>query len=101
VSARIQAGQATRMPGATLFNFRSNRLRWTILALVSTMFFITFLDKAVISATAPLISREFQIDKVSMGVVFSAFVLASAIGQIPAGWDRAARSPAVFRSGRS
>ena len=72
--------------GATLYHFRLNRLRWTILALISAMFFITFLDKAVISATAPLISAEFKIDKASMGSIFSAFVLAAAIGQIPAGW---------------
>ncbi len=72
--------------GVSLYDFRRNRLRWGILALISAMFFITFLDKAVISATAPLISSEFGIGKASMGMVFSAFVLASAIGQIPAGW---------------
>ncbi len=72
--------------GATLYHFGLNRLRWAILALISAMFFITFLDKAVISATAPLISAEFKIDKASMGTIFSAFVLAAAIGQIPAGW---------------
>ena len=70
----------------SLFDVRRNRLRWTILALVSAMFFITFLDKAVMSATAPLISGELGIDKARMGTIFSAFVLASAIGQIPAGW---------------
>lgn len=82
-SKAIAGGQAG---GASLFAFRRNRLRWAILALVSAMFFITFLDKAVISATAPLISKEFGLDKAAMGTIFSAFVLASAIGQIPAGW---------------
>lgn len=86
VSVRIETGRPATGPGATLFDFRRNKLRWTILALISAMFFITFLDKAVISATAPLISREFAIDKASMGTIFSAFVLASAFGQIPAGW---------------
>jgi MFS family permease len=50
------------------------------------MFFITFLDKAVISSTAPLISKEFGIDQAGMGLIFSSFVIATAIGQIPAGW---------------
>lgn len=85
MSAHSEAARPV-IGSATLFSFRANRLRWIILGLVSAMFFITFLDKAVISATAPLISREFGIDKASMGTVFSAFVLASAIGQIPAGW---------------
>jgi MFS family permease len=70
----------------SLFRIGKNKLRWTILVLISAMFFITFLDKAVISATAPLISKEFDIDKASMGLIFSAFALASAVGQIPAGW---------------
>jgi MFS family permease len=72
--------------GVGLFALRRNKLRWMILALISAMFFITFLDKAVISATAPMISAEFHIDKSSMGTIFSVFILASAIGQIPAGW---------------
>jgi len=86
MSANTEASGAATAAGATLYHFRLNRLRWTILALISAMFFITFLDKAVISATAPLISAEFKIDKASMGMIFSAFVLAAAIGQIPAGW---------------
>ncbi|WP_158747787.1 MFS transporter [Acidisphaera sp. L21] len=70
----------------SLFDVRRNKLRWIVLGLISSMFFITFLDKAVISSTAPLIAAEFKIDKTSMGAIFSAFVIASAIGQIPAGW---------------
>lgn len=87
----MSARSETEIPAATtvrvnLYNVRQNKLRWTILGLISAMFFITFLDKAVISATAPLISAEFHIGKASMGMIFSAFVLASAIGQVPAGW---------------
>jgi MFS family permease len=82
VSAELKI--VTAIP--SLYDIRKNKLRWVVLGLISAMFFITFLDKAVISATAPLISAEFNIDKTSMGAIFSSFVLASAIGQIPAGW---------------
>jgi sugar phosphate permease len=77
---------ASGAPAVSLYNLRKNKLRWGILALISAMFFITFLDKAVISATAPMISKEFGIDRAGMGMIFSSFVIATAIGQIPAGW---------------
>jgi sugar phosphate permease len=85
VSTQLQAPVASR-PVGSLFDIRRNRLRWMVLALISAMFFITFLDKSVISATAPMISAELGIDKARMGTIFSAFALASALGQIPAGW---------------
>ena len=76
----------TARPDGNLFDIGRNKVRWMVLALISAMFFITFLDKSVISATAPMISAELGIDKARMGTIFSAFALASAIGQIPAGW---------------
>ncbi len=69
----------------SLYDIGRNKLRWSILVLVCFMFFITFLDKASLSATAPLIAKEFGLDKASLGYVFGGFVFASAIGQIPCG----------------
>ena len=39
-----------------------------------------------ISTAAPAISKEFGFDKITMGVIFSAFVWAYALFQVPGGW---------------
>ncbi len=64
---------------------RSGR-RWYVLFLISLMYLITYLDRVNISTAAPVISKEFGFDKVTMGVIFSAFVWSYAIFQIPGGW---------------
>src|SRR6516165_8309084 len=60
--------------------------RWYILLLISLMYLITYLDRVNISTAAPEISKEFGFDRVTMGVIFSAFVWAYAIFQVPGGW---------------
>ena len=60
--------------------------RWYILVLICVMYLITYLDRVNISTAAPVISREFGFDRITMGVIFSAFVWAYAIFQVPGGW---------------
>jgi sugar phosphate permease len=60
--------------------------RWYILGLISLMYLITYLDRVNISTAAPVISKEFGFDKVTMGIIFSAFVWAYALFQVPGGW---------------
>src|SRR6201981_3854229 len=60
--------------------------RWYILGLICLMYLITYLDRVNISTAAPVISKEFGFDKVTMGAIFSAFVWAFAIFQVPGGW---------------
>jgi len=60
--------------------------RWYILVLICVMYLITYLDRVNISTAAPVISKEFGFDKITMGVIFSAFVWAYAIFQVPGGW---------------
>jgi sugar phosphate permease len=60
--------------------------RWYILGLISIMYLVTYLDRVNISTAAPEISKEFGFDKITMGVIFSAFVWAYAIFQVPGGW---------------
>jgi sugar phosphate permease len=60
--------------------------RWYVLLLISVMYLITYLDRVNISTAAPQISKEFGFDKITMGVIFSAFVWAYAIFQVPGGW---------------
>jgi len=56
------------------------------LLLLSLMYLICFADRITISVVAPVIQREFGFDKLTMGFIFSAFVFAYALGQIPGGW---------------
>jgi sugar phosphate permease len=60
--------------------------RWYILVLISLMYLITYLDRVNISTAAPVISKEFDFDKITMGVIFSAFGWAYAMFQVPGGW---------------
>src|SRR5258708_35590830 len=60
--------------------------RWYILLFISLMYLITYLDRVNISTVAPVISKEFGFDKVTMGIIFSAFVWAYALFQVPGGW---------------
>src|SRR5580692_11558661 len=65
---------------------RPSHGRWYILGLISLMYLITYLDRVNISTAAPEISKEFGFDKITMGVIFSAFVWAYALFQVPGGW---------------
>src|SRR5215467_5487629 len=71
--------------------------RWYILVLISLMYLITYLDRVNISTAAPVISKEFGFDKVTMGIIFSAFVWAYAMFQVPGGWlsDRFGARPVL------
>jgi D-galactonate transporter len=60
--------------------------RWYILGLICLMYLITYLDRVNISTAAPVISKEFGFDKITMGIIFSAFVWAYALFQVPGGW---------------
>jgi sugar phosphate permease len=65
---------------------RPSKGRWYVLLLISVMYLITYLDRVNISTAAPEIAKEFGFDKVTMGVIFSAFVWAYAVFQVPGGW---------------
>jgi sugar phosphate permease len=71
--------------------------RWFILGLISLMYLITYLDRVNISTAAPVISQEFGFDKITMGIIFSAFVWAYAMFQVPGGWlsDRFGARPVL------
>jgi sugar phosphate permease len=69
-----------------LAQLRPTRGRWYVLLLISVMYLITYLDRVNISTAAPAISKEFGFDKVTMGFIFSAFVWAYAVFQVPGGW---------------
>ncbi|MBZ5632037.1 MAG: MFS transporter [Acidobacteriia bacterium] len=61
------------------------RTRYVVIAYGMTLSFITFLDRAAIGQAAPLIRRDLGLTAVEMGYIFSAFGLAYALLEIPAG----------------
>jgi sugar phosphate permease len=65
---------------------RASHGRWYILGLICLMYLITYLDRVNISTAAPAISQEFGFNKITMGAIFSAFVWAYAVFQVPGGW---------------
>jgi len=73
-------------PTAGFSNVRAHKLRWSILLLICLMYMIVFLDKGNISVVAPVLMRQFGFNKAGMGFIFSAFVLAYGLGQVPGGW---------------
>ncbi len=60
--------------------------RWYVLFLICLLYLITYMDRVNISAAAPLISKEFHFSKLTMGLIFSAFVWSYALFQVPGGW---------------
>ena len=77
----------TASHGATAAGLvRRTRVRWFVLFLISLMYMITYMDRSNISVAAPSIAKEFGFSKTEIGLVFSAFAWAYALGQVPGGW---------------
>lgn len=66
-------------------NEKPSRIRHWVLFVVCLVYFITYLDRINIAAAAPLMMKEFDITKMQLGAIFSAFTWAYALFQIPAG----------------
>lgn len=62
------------------------RIRWRIIALIFVVYVLMFFDRVNISIAAKYIMPEYGLSKVEFGVIFSAFVMAYALAQVPGGW---------------
>ena len=71
-------------PGNT--TSKPSKTRWVVLLLISLMYLITYMDRTGISIAAPRMAKEFGLSQTAVGIVFSVFLWAYAIGQIPLGW---------------
>ncbi len=69
----------------TIGALRASHVRYTILALICFLYFLSYLDRAAISVTAPAMIKEFHFNKATMGLVFSAFATTYALLQIVGG----------------
>ncbi len=65
---------------------RTSHVRWFVLFLLCLMYLITYLDRVSMANTAPMIMKEFGFSKVTMGVIFSAFIWSYSLFQVPGGW---------------
>jgi sugar phosphate permease len=61
------------------------KTRWLVLLLISLMYMITYMDRTGISIAAPPMAKEFGLSQTALGIVFSVFLWAYALGQIPLG----------------
>jgi sugar phosphate permease len=84
-SPTLTSGPPPSRPGSGPNPARSRRRHWVIF-LLSIMYLITYMDRTNLSIAAPLISKEFHFDKITMGVIFSAFSWSYAAFQIPCGY---------------
>jgi ACS family glucarate transporter-like MFS transporter len=64
----------------------ATRARYTVLHFTLALAVITYLDRVAISAAAPAVRAELQLNAAQMGWVFSAFTFAYAAFEIPSGW---------------
>ena len=65
---------------------RPTRVRHIVLWLTVAAYMITYMDRVVISAAAPLIQDEYGFDLITMGWILASFRWGYALFQIPGGW---------------
>jgi sugar phosphate permease len=62
------------------------RVRHTVLALVVMVYFITYLDRVLLSNALPVIQKQFGFSIGTLGLILGCYNWAYAIFQIPGGW---------------
>jgi MFS transporter, ACS family, glucarate transporter len=77
----------------------TSRVRWKILALIFLISTITYLDRVNVSIATRYITSQYNLSDVEMGKVFSAFILAYGLFQVPGGWLGDRFGPRVVLTG--
>jgi ACS family glucarate transporter-like MFS transporter len=67
-------------------SFTPTRIRWVLVACITFMVAIFFVDRVNISIAGHSISQDYHLTDRQLAKIFSAFFLGYAIFQIPAGW---------------
>ncbi len=62
------------------------RVRWKVIALLTSITSLTYLDRLNLGIAGKFIQDEFSISTPTMGWILSAFVLGYALCQVPGGW---------------
>lgn len=83
----IQAIDATvAAPAAAAPARLSSHRRWFMLSLLLIATIINYVDRVNISIAAPFMAKDLGLDKVEMGLIFSAFAWTYAFALVPAGF---------------
>lgn len=61
-------------------------MRWLLVAWLTAIGAVSYLDRVNISVAAPTIAREYHLDNLQLGWIFSAFALGYAVFQLAGGW---------------
>jgi ACS family glucarate transporter-like MFS transporter len=69
----------------SIMNMIRRNVRWVLVGLVLVISAVSYLDRVNISIAGPSIEREFHLDHIRLGWVFSAWVLGYALFQAPSG----------------
>lgn len=80
VDARVAA------PAAAAPAHLPTRRRWFMLSLLLIATIINYVDRVNISIAAPFMAKDLGLDKVEMGLIFSAFAWTYAFALVPAGF---------------
>jgi MFS family permease len=72
--------------GASVPGGRPSHARRTLLGFTLAAMAIAYLDRVCISTAAPAIQADLALSDAQMGYVFSAFLLAYALFEVPSGW---------------
>lgn len=65
---------------------KKSNVRWIVAALMWLAIAINYIDRTVLAAAAPFMTKEFSITPSEMGIIMSGFFWSYALLQIPAGW---------------
>ncbi|WP_459744973.1 MFS transporter [Pseudomonas sp. 3A(2025)] len=71
---------------AAVAEARVGRHRFVILALIFVVTVLNYADRATMSIAGTEVVKELGLDPMMLGMIFSAFAWAYALGQIPGGW---------------
>ncbi|RRV10422.1 MFS transporter [Pseudomonas sp. v388] len=69
-----------------LADARVGRHRFVILALIFVVTVLNYADRATMSIAGTEVVKDLGLDPVMLGMIFSAFAWAYALGQVPGGW---------------
>lgn len=65
---------------------KKTNVRWIVAVLMWAAITINYIDRTVLSAAAPYITKDFGLNEAQMGIIMSGFFWSYALLQVPAGW---------------
>ena len=91
--------QAVVDPGNRTASAPASHARYTVIGFGMALAVLSYIDRVSIAQAAPLISRDLHLSKAQMGSVFSAFLLAYSLFEVPSAWfgDRVGARKGLLR----